>query len=250
VQIALLDSLGIQTLHAAMGLSMGGYNCLELATAYPDRIRKILPIACAPASDAWLIAWTNTWTSLLELDPDWRDGCYDGHAPPHRGMAAAMKLITMIGWDWNYTNDTGSSGSTASKPLGRTWADPEKDPAARMDARYLIEGNMESGWAERVKQMDANNFWYLVRALRSYRVGRGRGITESLEAIQAEVMLIHFAEADHMFSEGNTDRLIKRMMEAGVKLRILERADSMGHSDIRAVEVTATANAIRQFLDS
>lgn len=249
VQMALIESLGIRTLHAAMGLSMGGFECLELATAYPDRIRKILPIACAPASDAWLIAWTNTWTSVLSLDPNWRDGCYYGHESPDRGLAAAMTLITMNGWDWNYTNDLGRDDTADSKPLARGWADPARDPAKSMNAKYQIESAMEGGWLRRVKQMDANNFNYLARALRSYKVGRGRGVSESLEAIQAEVMLIHFAEADHMFSAGNTDRLVRRMMEAGVKLTVLERSDSMGHSDMKAVEVAETSDAIRRFLD-
>ncbi|EWY39576.1 homoserine O-acetyltransferase [Skermanella stibiiresistens SB22] len=250
VQMALLDSLGIGTLHAAMGLSMGGYNCLELATSYPDRIRKIIPIACAPASDAWLIAWTNAWSSLLSLDPNWRGGAYPPNEPPDRGMAAVMKLITMIGWDWNYTNDLARGEDSPAKPLGRAWADAARDPARSMDARYLIEANLEAGWERRVTRMDANNFNYLTRALRSYKVGRQRPVSESLEAIQAEVMLIHFAEADHMFSEGNTDRLIKRMLEAGVRLRILERSDSMGHSDMKAVETAQTAQAIKDFIET
>src|SRR5262249_24499256 len=68
VQCRLLDSLGISTLRAAMGLSMGGCHCLERASSHPGRVRKILPIACGASADAWLIAWIHVCMSQLHLD--------------------------------------------------------------------------------------------------------------------------------------------------------------------------------------
>ena len=45
MQIALLDALGIDKLHASIGPSVGGLVTLSLATLYPDRVKTVIPIA-------------------------------------------------------------------------------------------------------------------------------------------------------------------------------------------------------------
>jgi len=44
-QMSLVDSLGIDKLHAVIGPSVGGMACLSLATRYPDRVGIVIPIA-------------------------------------------------------------------------------------------------------------------------------------------------------------------------------------------------------------
>ena len=44
-QMLLLDHLGIETLHAAIGPSTGGFMALDLAVRYPQRVRIVIPVA-------------------------------------------------------------------------------------------------------------------------------------------------------------------------------------------------------------
>src|SRR3954464_554854 len=46
-QAMLLDALGIDTLLAVIGGSMGGMQALQWAASYPERVRAVIPIACA-----------------------------------------------------------------------------------------------------------------------------------------------------------------------------------------------------------
>jgi homoserine O-acetyltransferase len=47
-QVALLDVLGIEQVHAVIGGSMGGMQALSFAANWPDRTRAVLVIASAP----------------------------------------------------------------------------------------------------------------------------------------------------------------------------------------------------------
>ena len=48
-QIALLDLLGIERLHAVVGGSMGGMQALSLAANWPDRVERVMVIAATAA---------------------------------------------------------------------------------------------------------------------------------------------------------------------------------------------------------
>ena len=46
-QMRLVDFLGIDRLHATIGGSLGGLLALTMATRYPERVKIVIPIACA-----------------------------------------------------------------------------------------------------------------------------------------------------------------------------------------------------------
>lgn len=245
VQVKLLDSLGIRRLHAAMGLSMGGCLSLELASSHPDRVARIIPIACGAAADAWLSAWIDVWTSQIKLDPNWRGGHYYDGEPPRAGMTAGLKMVTLHGRHWTYTN-----GDEDSTTFGRAWEDPARNPALDIDARYYVEADMEEGAAARSRFMDANHFLYLARALRSYRVGRTGSVAEALARIEAKVLLLHSATEDHMFNVSNVRKLIAGLMENGVRLQVIENSQTLGHSDLGMVESPETGSVLASFLET
>ena len=51
-QIALLDALGIEQLHAAVGGSMGGMQAVSFAANFPGRTARVLTIATSPRHSA------------------------------------------------------------------------------------------------------------------------------------------------------------------------------------------------------
>ncbi|EWY39578.1 homoserine O-acetyltransferase [Skermanella stibiiresistens SB22] len=248
-QVALLDHLGIKTLHAALGVSAGGHHCLELATAYPKRVRKIIPIACGLQSDAWLIAWANVWIAQLKLDPDWNGGYHHEDRKPTQGLIAALKMISMIGRDWSYTNDPVIPADTGGRKIfGRAWADPERDPATSPDHRYLIEADLERGAVNGARHMDANHFHYLAQAAKSFTIRRSGSMTATLARLRAEVLMIHHLNADHLSRTETVTAAIARMLEVGVRMEVLELSGTLGHIDFVAIQQPRVASAIGRFL--
>jgi homoserine O-acetyltransferase len=86
----LLDHLGIDSLFAVAGGSMGGMQVLQWAASYPKRVYCALPIACATRHSAQNIAFHEVGRQAIMADPEWRGGRYlleDSN--PRRGLAVA-----------------------------------------------------------------------------------------------------------------------------------------------------------------
>ena len=82
-QAKLIDHLGIDTLFAVAGGSMGGMQVLEWAASYPERVFAALPIATAARHSAQNIAFGEVGRQAVMADPEWRGGRYleDGTRP-------------------------------------------------------------------------------------------------------------------------------------------------------------------------
>jgi homoserine O-acetyltransferase len=89
-QAMLLDRLGIDTLFAVAGGSMGGMQVLQWAASYPQRVFAALPIACGTRHSAQNIAFHEVGRQAVMADPDWRGGRYFAEGvSPRRGLAVA-----------------------------------------------------------------------------------------------------------------------------------------------------------------
>ncbi|NMC61713.1 MAG: homoserine O-acetyltransferase [SAR324 cluster bacterium] len=88
-QVKLLDHLGIDTLHAVVGGSLGGMMCLSLATRYPERVRLVIPIATGANVTILQRILNFEQICAIEFDPEFRSGDYYGYPGPEKGLALA-----------------------------------------------------------------------------------------------------------------------------------------------------------------
>src|SRR5277367_4691038 len=87
------EILHLTHLHAVMGISMGGMQTFEWATAYPDFMDVAIPIVGSPQSTAAdMLLWTSQ-IDALELDPEWKDG--QGTKPMTGGFAVYNEIGNM-----------------------------------------------------------------------------------------------------------------------------------------------------------
>jgi homoserine O-acetyltransferase/O-succinyltransferase len=180
VQKALLDSLGIRALHAVMGASMGALQALEWASAYPDRVQRVITVIGGAEENAFLIGWLNVWAAPIKLDPDWNKGDYYGEAEPSRGLTEALKLVTLQASQWAWTD----------RMFGRAWAEDGKDPRTALEHQFAVEAWLDQTAATRARLCDANHFLYLVKANQLFLTGHGSSVEEGLQAIEAPLLLI------------------------------------------------------------
>ena len=87
-QVALLDALGIDQLHAVIGGSMGGMQALSFAANWPARTRAALVIASTARHSAQNIAFHEVGRQAIMADPKWKGGDYGGKGPEN-GLAVA-----------------------------------------------------------------------------------------------------------------------------------------------------------------
>lgn len=181
VQRALLESLGIERLHAVMGASMGALQALEWASAYPERVERVIPVIGAGEIDAFTIGWLDAWAAPIRLDPKWNGGDYYDAEPPLDGLAAALELVTLHANHWRW----------ADAAFGRAWADDAVDPASSLDARFRIQAVLDDVAQSRAKIGDANHFLYLVKANQLFRAGGAATLAEGLARIEAPALLLY-----------------------------------------------------------
>jgi len=220
VQRALVESLGIERLHAVMGASMGALQALEWASAHPEMVERVIPVIGSGEADAYLIGWLDAWAAPIRLDPNWRGGDYYGGEPPLDGLAQALELVTLHAnhWEW------------ADAAFGRRWAVEGADPAASMANRFAIEAAIDQVARERAAIADANHFLYLVKANQLFRAGHGATLAAGLAAIEAPTLLIHTPE-DLIFFPEQVRETATLIGADGTPAQLLELQGTRGHLD-------------------
>ncbi len=91
-QVRLLDALGIDRLHAAIGASLGGILTLSLAMRFPERVRMVLPMATGARITPLQLIHNFEQIFAIESDPHFNGGNYDAVSPPNRGLAIARMI--------------------------------------------------------------------------------------------------------------------------------------------------------------
>ncbi len=88
------EVLGVERLHAIVGLSMGGMHAWMWAEAYPDEVGGIMPIVSLPARIAGRnLIWRRIVTRAIRTDVEWKGGEY---LQPPRGWVQAFPLFRML----------------------------------------------------------------------------------------------------------------------------------------------------------
>ena len=237
VQKALLDSLGVTRVHAAVGASMGALQSLEWAASYPDFVQRVVPVIGAAEADAWTIGKVELWGQAITLDPNWNGGDYYGKAEPLAGLALALKMVTLDARHWSW----------ADKTFGRKLATEGASPLADWKNKYAIVQALDAGGVARARSADANHFLYLVRANQLFVTGQGDGGLEAgLARINAKALFLP-AKSDVLLVPDNSRKAVEIMKKQGKNAELVEIEGDGGHLD-GVLAIARVGEQLRRFL--
>jgi homoserine O-acetyltransferase len=181
VEIALADALGIGRWAAVVGGSMGGMRALEWAVMAPERVERLIVLACGASATAEQIALCSTQIAAIEVDASFRGGDYYdqiGGEGPVAGMGVARRIGQV-----SYR----THAELASR-FGRS-AQKGEDPA--FGGRFAVESYLEHAAEKLAQRFDPNSYVVLSRAMNHHDVGRARGgLGAALERVQAAPTVI------------------------------------------------------------
>ena len=184
---ALADALGIDSWAAVVGGSMGGMRALEWAATFPERVRRLLALACPTATSAWQIAWASPQLHAIRNDPDWCGGDYHGTGrSPDAGLGVARRIahITYRGAD------------EFDERFGRL---PQEGEDPRSGGRYAVESYLDHHARKLSRRFDPASYVLLTEAMNDHDVGRGRGGTaEALKRLPERTMVAGVS-SDHLY---------------------------------------------------
>jgi len=88
------EALGINHLHAILGMSMGGMNAWQWAEAYPDAVGGVMPVVSLPIKVSGRnMLWRRMVTNDIRSDPEWNGGNY---AKPPTGWLRGYEILRMM----------------------------------------------------------------------------------------------------------------------------------------------------------
>jgi homoserine O-acetyltransferase len=231
VHKALMDSLGVKKLQAAVGASGGSIQAMEWAALYPDYVERVIHVIGPGFSiSPWAIALLEAWVAPIRQDPKWNNGDYYGREEPREGVAQALKLVTLTARSWGW----------ADKTFGYKLADAGKLPATAIDNRFLIEDTLTKAGFARAATTDANNKIYMAKANQLFNV------EGELEGMKAKILFVP-SQSDLIFPPEFSRKAAERYKAMGRTAEVFMIEGDGGHLD-GVVNIAKAGEAIRTFL--
>ena len=205
-QARLMDVLGIDTLAAVMGGSLGGMQALAWSILYPARVRHCVAIAAAPSLSAQNIAVNEVARRAILTDPEFFGGRFYEHgAVPRRGLQVAR----MIG------HITYLSDDAVAEKFGRLRRGLDEADAYRFtfDVEFEIESYLRHQGEKFSGYFDANTYLLITRALDYFDPAREHGgdLGRALAPVLADFLVVSFT-TDWRFSPARSREIVEALL--------------------------------------
>lgn len=236
-QKALIESLGINKLHAVVGPSMGSMQAIDWAAAYPEKVGKMVSVIGAAEADAWLVAGLQKWAEPIITDANWNDGDYYSGEKPLAGLTQSLAIITQEAMNPRIFNQLNSAHS----PL-------ETKPFNNIRDNFMVVNWLHSAAANRAGQMDANHILYLVRACQLFMAGYNNNLQAGLQAIKAKSLFLP-AKGDLLLFPEMAKKAHEQLKSQGKSSEYKEITGDWGHLD-GIYNIQSQASTLQTFLES
>jgi homoserine O-acetyltransferase len=236
-----LELLGIDSLLAVAGGSLGGMQALEWSVAYPDAVRSCLSIASTPRLASQGVAWNAIARNAIMADPDWQGGAYYGTG---RSPLAGIGIARMVG------HITYLSAESMGEKFGRRLQDREHYSFTVTEPDFAVESYLRHQAAVFAGRFDANSYLYISRALTYYDLAREHGggsLERGLADVQARYLLVSFS-SDWLYPPRDSYELEAALRANGKSVEHHEIQANYGH-DSFLLEERRQAPVIAEFLE-
>ena len=239
-QAMLVDSLGIDTLFAVVGGSMGGMQVLQWAADYPERIYSAVCLGAAARHSAQNIAFHEVGRQAIMADPDWRGGDYASlGVRPEKGLAVARMAAHI----------TYLSEAALQRKFGR---ELQRDGLSwGFDADFQVESYLRYQGASFVDRFDANSYLYITRAMDYFDLAAGHGgvLAEAFRRAREVRFCVLSFTSDWLYPTVESRSIVRALNAAGARASFVEIETDKGHDAFLLDEPVMKA-AVSGFLES
>jgi homoserine O-acetyltransferase len=241
-QARLLDALGIRTLAAVMGGSLGGMQALGWALQYPERLRHAVLVASAPNLTAENIAFNEVARRAIVTDPDFHAGHFYAHGVlPKRGL----RIARMIG------HITYLSDDVMNEKFGRQLRDAAMGDYkySTQEVEFQIESYLRYQGDKFADYFDANTYLLITRALDYFDPAKtyGGDLSLALARAQAKFLLVSFS-TDWRFAPARSREIVRALLDNRRDLSYAEIDAPHGH-DAFLLDDPRYLGVVRSYFD-
>jgi homoserine O-acetyltransferase len=234
-QARLLDALGIETLAAVMGGSLGGMQALSWTLQHPTRVRHAAVIASAPNLTAENIAFNEVARRAIVTDPDFHGGhFYQHNTVPKRGL----RIARMIGHITYLSDDVMNAKfgrqlrdavlQEANTDAGVVRSGPYK--YSTQDVEFQIESYLRHQGDKFAEYFDANTYLLITRALDYFDPARAHEgqLSRALARAQAKFLMVSFT-TDWRFAPQRSREIVQALIDNQREVSYAEIDAPHGH---------------------
>lgn len=239
-QAMLIDALGIETLFAVIGGSMGGMQVLQWIATFPDKVFCAVPIATAARHSAQNIAFHEVGRQAIMADPDWRKGDYLAQNTfPSKGLSVARMAAHIT-----YLSDVALHNKFGRKLQNR------EQLTYGFEADFQIESYLRHQGQSFVDRFDANSYLYITRAMDYFDLAANfeGNLTKAFNAYKGAACVVSFS-SDWHYPPSESRAIVRAMMASGVHVSSLEVETDKGH-DAFLLDEPVFHSALSGFLQS
>jgi homoserine O-acetyltransferase len=239
-QAMLIDALGVESLFAVIGGSMGGMQALQWAADYPERVYSVVCLAAAARHSAQNIAFHELGRQAIMADPDWCGGDYaSSGCRPEKGLGVARMAAHI----------TYLSEQALQRKFGR---ELQSDGLSwGFDADFQVESYLRHQGAVFVDRFDANSYLYITRATDYFDMAAAHdGLLADafLKARDVRFCVLSFT-SDWLYPTPESRSIVRALNAAGARASFLEIDSDKGH-DAFLLDEPVMRNAVAGFLAS
>lgn len=202
-QKLLIDHLGLDSLLAVIGGSMGAMQALEWGINYPQQVRSIIPIAGTGRTSPMAIALNALARQAIYNDPMWKKGNYKPEHPPADGLGLgrAVGHISFL------------SDASMHLKFGRRFS--ARDGMFDFFGKFEIERYLAYNGSSFVERFDTNSFLYLAKALDLYDVAWNYdGLDDALSNLRCPSLWFAFT-SDWLYPPSQTEEVVAALRRLG-----------------------------------
>jgi len=219
-QAMLIEALGIKSLFAVIGGSMGGMQVLQWAADYPEKLFSAICIAGAPRHSAQNIAFHEVGRQAIMADPDWRAGAYDqAGTRPEKGLAVARMAAHI----------TYLSEAALQRKFGR---ELQRDGLSwGFDADFQVESYLRHQGTSFVDRFDANSYLYITRAMDYFDLSAqyGGSLTQAFHRARMVKFCVLSFSSDWLYPTSQSREVVRALNAAGCRASFAEIESDKGH---------------------
>jgi homoserine O-acetyltransferase len=219
-QAMLIEALGIETLFAVVGGSMGGMQVLQWAADYPQKLFSAVCVAAAPRHSAQNIAFHEVGRQAIMADPDWRGGAYESQGVrPEKGLAVARMAAHI----------TYLSEPALQRKFGR---ELQRDGLSwGFDADFQVESYLRHQGTSFVDRFDANSYLYITRALDYFDLALQHDgvLAQAFQRARGVRFCVLSFSSDWLYPTAESRDIVRALNAAGCRASFAEIETDKGH---------------------
>jgi homoserine O-acetyltransferase len=219
-QAMLIEALGIETLFAVVGGSMGGMQVLQWTADYPEKLFSAVCVAAAPRHSAQNIAFHEVGRQAIMADPDWRGGAYEVEGVrPEKGLAVARMAAHI----------TYLSEAALQRKFGR---ELQRDGLSwGFDADFQVESYLRHQGSSFVDRFDANSYLYITRALDYFDLAAQHGgvLANAFGKARGVRFCVLSFSSDWLYPTAESRDIVRALNAAGCRASFVEIETDKGH---------------------